>query len=74
MKYLSFAGILLLVFSACNSSKNAIVFPDIEERMMDTDFADFKPLGLWVHGPGVIHTSRPIADVSDLNGLKLRAP
>jgi TRAP-type C4-dicarboxylate transport system substrate-binding protein len=45
-----------------------------EERMMDTDFADFKPLGLWVHGPGLIHSSRPITDVADLNGLKLRAP
>lgn len=45
-----------------------------EERMMDTDFADFKPLGLWVHGPGVIHSNRPITDVADLRGLKLRAP
>ncbi len=45
-----------------------------EERMMDTDFAAFKPLGLWVHGPGLIHSSRPITDVADLNGLKLRAP
>ncbi|MDX8349482.1 TRAP transporter substrate-binding protein [Cognatiyoonia sp. IB215446] len=45
-----------------------------EERMMDTDFAAFKPLGLWVHGPGLIHSNRPIADVADLNGLKLRAP
>ncbi len=45
-----------------------------EARMMDTDFADFKPLGLWVHGPGVIHTNRPITDVADLRGLKLRAP
>ena len=45
-----------------------------EARMMNTDFADFKPLGLWVHGPGVIHANRPITDVADLRGLKLRAP
>lgn len=45
-----------------------------EARMMDTDFAAFKPLGLWVHGPGLIHSNRPITDVADLNGLKLRAP
>lgn len=45
-----------------------------EARMMDTDFADFKPLGLWVHGPGVIHANRPITEVADLRGLKLRAP
>jgi TRAP-type C4-dicarboxylate transport system substrate-binding protein len=45
-----------------------------EETMMDTDFAMFKPLGLWVHGPGVIHSSEPISSLSDLNGVKLRAP
>ncbi len=45
-----------------------------EARMMDTDFAAFKPLGLWVHGPGVIHANRPIREVEDLRGLKLRAP
>lgn len=45
-----------------------------EDRMMDTDFAAFKPLGLWVHGPGVIHANRPVADIADLDGLKLRGP
>ncbi|MEO1638117.1 MAG: TRAP transporter substrate-binding protein [Pseudomonadota bacterium] len=45
-----------------------------EARMFDTDFADFKPLGLWVHGPGVIHSNRPVTEVADLRGLKLRAP
>ncbi|NKX45704.1 TRAP transporter substrate-binding protein [Roseicyclus persicicus] len=45
-----------------------------EETMMDTDFADFHVLGLWVHGPGVIHSSTPIETVADLNGVKLRAP
>lgn len=45
-----------------------------EERMMDTDFADFQVLGLWVHGPGVIHSDRRIVDVADLRGAQLRAP
>lgn len=45
-----------------------------EETMMDADFRDFKVLGLWVHGPGLIHSKKPIAKVSDLNGVKLRAP
>nr|WP_321459781.1 TRAP transporter substrate-binding protein [uncultured Cohaesibacter sp.] len=45
-----------------------------EETMMDTDFKDTKVLGLWVHGPGVIHSKQPIRSVSDLNGVKLRAP
>ena len=45
-----------------------------EETMMDADFADFVPLGLWVHGPGVIHSSDPVETVGDLDGMTLRAP
>jgi TRAP-type C4-dicarboxylate transport system substrate-binding protein len=45
-----------------------------EETMMQTDFADLHVLGLWVHGPGVIHSKTPITDVADLAGVKLRAP
>ena len=45
-----------------------------QETMMDTDFKDTKVLGLWVHGPGAIHSKEPITSVSDLNGVKLRAP
>lgn len=45
-----------------------------EEAMMDKDFKDVKVLGLWVHGPGVIHSNEPIKSVADLNGVKLRAP
>jgi TRAP-type C4-dicarboxylate transport system substrate-binding protein len=45
-----------------------------EETMMDADFADVHVLGLWVHGPGVIHSSTPITSVGDLAGVTLRAP
>jgi TRAP-type C4-dicarboxylate transport system substrate-binding protein len=45
-----------------------------QEEMVDTEFAPFKPLALWVHGPGVIHSSNPITSLDDLNGVKLRAP
>ena len=45
-----------------------------QDTMMDADFADFHVLGLWVHGPGLIHSSDPIESVADLNGVKLRAP
>jgi len=45
-----------------------------EEEMMDTDFAGLHVLGLWVHGPGVIHSTTPITTVGDLAGVKLRAP
>ncbi|MEM6376360.1 MAG: C4-dicarboxylate ABC transporter, partial [Pseudomonadota bacterium] len=33
-----------------------------EANMMDADFKDMKILGVWVHGPGIIHSSRPVAE------------
>ncbi|WP_306005509.1 TRAP transporter substrate-binding protein [Aquicoccus porphyridii] len=45
-----------------------------EANMMDKDFKDVKVLAVWVHGPGLIHSKEPIRSVSDLNGVKLRAP
>lgn len=45
-----------------------------EKNMLDKDFAEMKMLAVWVHGPGLIHSKNPIASVSDLNGVKLRAP
>ncbi|SMP34579.1 TRAP transporter substrate-binding protein [Shimia sagamensis] len=36
---------------------------------------DVKLLGLFVHGPGVLHNNvRPVAAASDLEGLKIRVP
>ncbi len=45
-----------------------------EANMMDKDYQTFKPIALWVHGPGLIHSKDPIVSVADLNGVKLRAP
>jgi len=45
-----------------------------QAHMFDTDFRDYKILAVWVHGPGLIHSSDPISTPSDLNGVKLRAP
>ncbi len=40
----------------------------------DSDFRDHHLLGIWVHGPGVIHSDTPVARLEDMAGLKLRAP
>lgn len=45
-----------------------------EEEMMTRDFRDLHLLGLWVHGPGVIHANREVLRIEDLSGLKLRGP
>ncbi|NUB45839.1 TRAP transporter substrate-binding protein [Fertoebacter nigrum] len=45
-----------------------------EKYMIDGEFKDIKVLGLWTHGPGLIHSKTPITSVADLAGVKLRAP
>ncbi|THD76467.1 TRAP transporter substrate-binding protein [Thalassobius vesicularis] len=45
-----------------------------EANMFDNEYSTFKPIALWVHGPGLIHSKNPVAAPADLNGVKLRAP
>ena len=45
-----------------------------EEHMADTDFEEVVVLGTWVHGPGMLHTNRPVEQISDMRGLQLRTP
>ena len=46
----------------------------IEESLQEEEFSEIKILGGFVHGPGVIHASRPVERVEDMQGLKLRGP
>ena len=43
-----------------------------EEHWKDTDFKNVHILGTWVHGPGLIHTNKPVRSPDDLQGLKIR--
>ncbi|WP_296762137.1 TRAP transporter substrate-binding protein [Sediminimonas sp.] len=45
-----------------------------EKNMFDSDYKDFKVLGVWVHGPGLIHSAEPVTSLEDMNGKKLRGP
>ena len=38
----------------------------------DTEFKDLKILGTWVHGPGILHTNKPVTTPADLQGMKIR--
>jgi TRAP-type C4-dicarboxylate transport system substrate-binding protein len=69
------AEVFELPFTMTNGEAVSRAYWDLaSETMMDQDFKQFKVLGLWVHGPGVIHSKKPIQTVGDLNGVKLRAP
>ncbi|WP_435139985.1 TRAP transporter substrate-binding protein [Pseudopelagicola sp. nBUS_19] len=43
-----------------------------DANMKDTEFKNVHILGTWVHGPGMFHTNKPIAQPSDLQGMKIR--
>ncbi len=43
-----------------------------EKHMKDTEFKDVHILGTWVHGPGMIHTNKPVEKPGDLKGMKMR--
>jgi TRAP-type C4-dicarboxylate transport system substrate-binding protein len=57
-----------------NAEATSRAYWTLAQETMQDDFADFHALGLWVHGPGLIHSKDPIESVEDLNGVKLRAP
>ncbi len=69
------AEVFELPFTMTNAEAVSRAYWELaEETMMDEDFKQFKVLGLWVHGPGLIHSKEPITTVGDLAGVKLRAP
>ena len=64
-----------LPFMMTNAEATSRAYWDLfEKEMKDTEFKDMKILGTWVHGPGLLHTNKPVDSLDDLNDLKLRAP
>ncbi len=43
-----------------------------ENEMKDEEFKDMHVLGVWTHGPGSFHSSKPIKNLEDLRGMKIR--
>ncbi|PCI87644.1 MAG: C4-dicarboxylate ABC transporter [Hyphomicrobiales bacterium] len=43
-----------------------------EKDMKDNEFKDMHVLGVWVHGPGLLHSDKPVKTVEDMKGLKVR--
>ncbi|WP_198174247.1 TRAP transporter substrate-binding protein [Mesorhizobium xinjiangense] len=69
------AEVFELPFMMTNAEATSRAYWDLfEKEMKDTDFKDVHILGTWVHGPGMIHSNRPISKLEDLKGLKVRAP
>lgn len=64
-----------LPFMMTNAEATSRAYWDIYNKYMkNADYKDVHVLGVWVHGPGLIHSKKPIKTIADLNGVKLRAP
>jgi TRAP-type transport system periplasmic protein len=65
-----------LPFTATNAEATSHAYWDVfESDMKDTDFADFKIIATWVHGPGVIHAKgEGVRKLEDMTGKKVRGP
>lgn len=64
--------VLELPFFVSNArAASAALWQMYEEHMQD-DFEGVHMLGMWVHGPGMFHTSRPVRVPADLQGMKIR--
>jgi len=64
-----------LPFMMKNAIATSLAFQQmIEEDFAESEYADFKVLAGWVHGPGVIHSEHPIEKLEDMKGKTLRGP
>jgi len=67
------AEVFELPFMMTNAEATSRAYWDLfDKEMKDTDFREFHIIGTWVHGPGVIHSSKPVKSLDDLKGLKVR--
>jgi TRAP-type C4-dicarboxylate transport system substrate-binding protein len=53
---------------------NAQAVQAFYETQLRDEFRDVHAICVWAHDQGVVHTTKPVATLSDLKGLRLRAP
>lgn len=63
-----------LPFMMTNAEATSRAYWDMFDKHMRDDFSETHILGTWVHGPGIMHTREPVAELADLQGMTIRAP
>ncbi|MFC3125748.1 TRAP transporter substrate-binding protein [Pseudoroseomonas globiformis] len=54
--------------------ENASACHDFAASSLGDEFSEVQPLVFWAHDGGLIHTRKPVSNLEDLRGLKLRFP
>lgn len=63
-----------LPFMTGSSEASFRAFHEFIEANAMAEFANTHPLVFHTHGPGLIHSNKPIANLEDVSGQKLRGP
>ena len=63
-----------LPFMVGNAEAGSRAFQKYVEANAMDEFEDTKPIVFHVHGPGYIHSNKPVAKLADVSGQKLRGP
>ncbi|NJL08106.1 MAG: TRAP transporter substrate-binding protein, partial [Methylacidiphilales bacterium] len=64
-----------LPFVAHRSAQvNALAVQDFADAYLGEELGEVKPICVWAHDQGVIHSNRRVARLEDMKGLKLRFP
>ncbi|MBO6724984.1 MAG: TRAP transporter substrate-binding protein [Rhizobiaceae bacterium] len=61
-----------LPFIMTTGEATSRAFHEYCEMHCQDEFADVKVIAWHAHGPGLIHSSKPVAKLEDMNGLKVR--
>ncbi len=63
-----------LPFMTADPVQGSRAFHEYVEANALEEFSSVKPIAFHIHGPGWIHTSKPVNTIDDLKGMKLRGP
>ncbi len=61
-----------LPFMVTTAEATSKAFQEFVEKHALEEFKDVKPIAFHTHGPGLLHTKKPITKLEDLQGMKIR--
>lgn len=66
------AEVFELPFMTGDPVKGSVAFQEYVEKYAADEFKDVKLIAVHVHGPGLFHGKKPVTQLSDLKGVKVR--